>query len=379
MKKMLYILNVAKGINSFSYASICAAKTLGIDFHIAGNWGYTSEEERKADEEKYGVHIYQIDFIRAPYDPGNRKAMKQLREVIDRENFDVIHCNTPIGGLLGRLAGKKCGVKKVIYQVHGFHFYKGAPLLNWLIYYPIERLLARYTDGLITINCEDFEFAQRLKLRNGGKVYYVPGVGIDIEQFQFDPAVRESKRQELGITDDTIMLISAGELNDNKNNRVIISALSALKDPKVQYFLCGVGEREETLQKQAEAAGLGQQVHFLGYRQDMKELLQAADAFVMPSFREGLSRSIMEAMSCGLPCIVSKIRGNEDLVEERSGGFLRAPVDVAGFAEAIKQISDNADLRQKMREYNLERIKKFDVSVVEKELCSIYTEVLQKD
>lgn len=378
MKKMLYILNVAKGINSFSYASICAAKAMGIEFHIAGNWGYASEEERQKDEEKYGIHIHQIDFIRAPYDFRNRKAMRQLREAIDREKFDVIHCNTPVGGLLGRLAGKKCGVKKVIYQVHGFHFYKGAPFLNWLIYYPIERFLARYTDTLITINREDYNFAQRLKLRNRGKVYYVPGVGIDTEEFQYDSVVHESKRKELGLSNDEIMLISAGELNENKNNRVIISALSVAKDPKIKYFLCGVGEQKETLREQTERVGLGQQVHFLGYRQDMKELLQAADVFVMPSFREGLSRSIMEAMSCGLPCVVSKIRGNEDLVEEGLGGFLRAPEDVSGFAKAIKQISENAQLRQKMREYNLEQIKKFDVSVVEKELCGIYTEMLQE-
>ena len=150
--KILFILNEASRINSFSYSGIIAAKNKGWDFHIAGKWSYPTKEAREADEQKYGIKIHHVDFIRSPYSPENKRAYQQLKALVEKEKFDIIHCNTPIGGLLGRLVGKKCKVKKVIYQVHGFHFYKGAPLLNKLVYYPIEKLLARSTDRGVTVD-----------------------------------------------------------------------------------------------------------------------------------------------------------------------------------------------------------------------------------
>lgn len=399
-KKILYILNIAKRVNNFSYASMLAAQELGIEFHIAGNWSYASQEERLADEQQYGIKIHQIDFIRTPYHPGNRKAYSQLKELIQREKYDVIHCNTPIGGVLGRILGKKCKVEKVIYQAHGFHFYKGSPKINWMIYYPIEKLLARYTDALITINQEDFEFSKiKFKLRNNGKIYYVPGVGIDTTQYNTGEISRfaklselsssndkasltlsdgcplwAKKRMELNIPLDAFVIISVGELNANKNNTVIISALEKLNRSDVHYVLCGVGELESALCQQVKESGLENNVHFLGYRNDVKELYEMANGFVMPSLREGLSRSIMEAMASGLPCIVSKIRGNTDLVIDNKGGFLCEPTDIGGFASAIGLLCDNFEKCKEMSIFNKEKIVEFDVEVVKKAIGSIYTD-----
>ncbi len=374
-KKILYILNTAKRINNFSYTSMIASEEMGLEFHIAGNWSYATDEERQADEERYGVKIHQIDFIRTPYHPKNVKAYGQLKELVQREKYDYIHCNTPIGGVLGRLVGKKCKVEKVIYQVHGFHFYKGAPKLNWLLYYPVEKWLARYTDTLVTINQEDFEFAKnKLKLRKNGQVYYVPGVGIDASQYGLAGACRENKREELNIPKDAFVLISVGELNENKNNGVIISAMEQLNRRDVHYVLCGVGELEDELRKQASAAGMTENVHFLGYRNDVKELYDAADCFVMPSLREGLSRSIMEAMASGLPCVVSKIRGNVDMVVEEEGGFLCAPTDEKAFAKAFGRLLEDDALRDNMKSFNQKRIKEFDSSVVTVEMKKVYSE-----
>ena len=157
MKKLLYITNISIGVSSFSVAAVRAAEELGVEFHLAGNFDGTTKESLRKNEKEYGVKLHQIDFIRTPYDLRNIKAYKQLVQLIKREKFDAIHCNTPTGGVLGRLAGKKCKVRKIIYQAHGFHFYKGAPKKNWLIYYPIEKWLAKYTDALITINNEDYE------------------------------------------------------------------------------------------------------------------------------------------------------------------------------------------------------------------------------
>lgn len=377
MSKILFISNISNRITTFVTASIAAAHSLDMTFYQVANWQDTDPSQIEYDATAYDITIKSLPIARNPIAKTNLTAYKQLVEFIKQEKIDYIHCNTPTGGILGRLAGKKCNVKKVIYQAHGFHFYKGAPKKNWLLYYPVEKWLAHYTDALITITNEDFEFAKtKLKLRNSGKVYYVPGVGIDTTQYNPSAKTREEKRIELGIPRDAFLVISAGELNANKNNGVIISAMEKLKNKNVHYILCGAGEKQAALQAQADKAGLHDNVHFLGYRNDVKELYQAADCFVMPSFREGLSRSIMEAMASGLPCVVSKIRGNTDLVVENKGGFLCKPADSDGFATAIESLCSNKSLGEAMSRFNRTHIKEFDASVVEKAIECIYTEVL---
>ena len=374
MTKILFITNIAKKIGSFSIASINAAKKQGFDFHMAAFWNLTSAEMIHLEND-HSIKLHHVNLVRSPFSLRNYKAYKQIVKIIREEHIDYIHCNTPVGGILGRLAGKKCKVKRVIYQAHGFHFYKGAPKKNWLFYYPIEKWLARYTDALITINQEDYELAKaKFKLRNHGKVYYVPGVGINTSDYHTDEATRIAKREELGLPSDAFLLVSAGELNANKNNRVIISAMEKLHDKRIHYILCGVGDQQSALEAQASAAGLSENVHFLGYRTDVKELYQAADAFVMPSLREGLSRSIMEAMASGLPCIVSKIRGNVDLVTNSEGGFLCKPTDPDEFASAIGALLNDPELCQQMKRYNQEKIKNFDTAIVETMIKNIYSE-----
>ncbi len=378
MSKILFISNETNRITSFATASIAASHALGMDFYQVANWHDTDPEFISSEEKKYGIRINNFCISRNPFAKCNLTAYKEIVDLIKKEKIDYIHCNTPTGGLLGRLAGKECKVKKVIYQAHGFHFYQGAPKKNWLMYYPIEKRLARYTDALITINSEDYTLAKnKFKLRNNGKVYYVHGVGIDTTQFKKSNELRSKKRAELGLNDDCFVLISVGELNTNKNNSIVISVMEKLHRMNIHYVLCGVGDKQDELQRQADIAGLHDNVHFLGYRKDVKDLYQAADCFVMPSFREGLSRSIMEAMASGLPCVVSKIRGNVDLVDEGKGGFLLAPTDADGFASAIEKLYGSQALQNEMRGYNLEKIKEFDSSVVEEEIKNIYRNTLQ--
>lgn len=373
MSKILFISNVTNRITSFATAGIAAAHNLGMEFCQVANWRDTDPEFIRSEEEKFGIKINNFSISRNPFAKSNLKAYGDIVDLIEREKIDYIHCNTPTGGMLGRLAGKKCGVKKVIYQAHGFHFYEGAPKKNWLIYYPIEKMLARYTDAMITINQEDFALAKsRFKLRNNGSVYYVPGVGIDTSQYEIGENVRSEKRAELGFGSEDFVLISVGELNANKNNGVIISAMEKLRRDNLHYVLCGVGEKQAELQAQADSAGLHDKVHFLGYRSDVRELYRAADCFVMPSLREGLSRSIMEAMASGLPCVVSKIRGNTDLITQDRGGYLCKPTDIEGFSAAIDRLCGESRLCGEMSRYNLEKIKEFDSSVVVDELTRIY-------
>ncbi|MEE1116149.1 MAG: glycosyltransferase family 4 protein, partial [Clostridia bacterium] len=314
-----------------------------------------------------------------PYSPKNIKAYKQLCKIIRDEQIDYIHCNTPTGGLLGRIAGKKCGVKKVIYQAHGFHFYKGAPKLNWMVYYPIEKWLAHHTDALITINQEDYELAKtKLKLRRNGKVYYVPGVGIDTTQYALSAKAREEKRIELKLAENDVALISMGDLIERKNYDTAIRAIAEANNPALQYFICGKGPEEENLKALAVSLGVSEQIHFLGFRSDIKELLAAVDIFLFTTKQEGLPRSMMEAMASGLPCVASKIRGNTDLLEGTDGGYLCETIDVSAYAEALNHLANDKILREAMGRNNLITIQKFSIETVNEEIRKVYESELSE-
>lgn len=373
MGKMLFISNVSKGVGSFCLSSLIAAQKIGLDYYYVSNFSGVSRERIAEDEKKYSIKMVNLPIQRSPISLNNYKAYKALVRLIKKENIDYIHCNTPVGGLLGRLAGRKCKVKKIIYEAHGFHFYKGASIINWLIYYPIEKWLAHKTDILITINEEDFNLAKRkMHLRNDGRIEYVPGVGIDTKKYIFDKTKRVSKRIELGLSNDDIALISMGDLIERKNYNTSIKAVSKANNACLKYFICGTGPEEANLKNLAKKYDVDNQVHFLGYRNDVKELLNACDLFLLPSKQEGLARSLMEAMAVGLPCVVSNIRGNNDLLVDEKGGFLCQTYKSAEFAKAINALANDAVLRNDMSIYNKEHIKRYSIDNVVNYLIYIY-------
>ena len=367
---MLFISNITNRITNFSLPSIVASQSLGYEFHLAANC--TAFTDTAAE---YYVIIHHIDLVRNPFSIKNIKAYKQMMALVKEEKFDVIHCNTPVGGVIGRLCGKKAKVPKVIYTAHGFHFYKGAPLINRTLFKYAEMWMAHYTDAEITLNQEDFQAAQNLKLRKGGKVYYIPGVGVDTSIIKNATGKRKEILEDIGADNHSILIISIGELNKNKNNEIVIKALGELQNPDIHYLVCGVGHKKEELHSMAKDYHLEGNVHFLGYRTDVPQLLKSCDIFVLPSYREGLSRSIMEAMAAGLPCVVSNIRGNIDLIKEGEGGYLCQADDVDGFAEAIFKLIVSVEIRERMRKYNLEAVKKFDVENIKSIMRYIYQEV----
>lgn len=371
MKKLLYILNVTDGVNSFSLSSILAAQRVGLEFHMAGDFSQTTRKKLNDDESKYGIRIHQIDLSRSPFSLKNVTAYRQIVDLINKEKFDYIHCNTPVGGVLGRLAGMNGRVKKVIYQAHGFHFYKGAPIINWLLYCPIEMLLARVTDSIITINNVDYQFALK-HIHPRFRIYYVPGVGIELEQWKLSG--KKGTRNELGLGENDFVVLAVGRLEKNKNCKTIIEAISKIEARCIKVVFCGEGEDRHQLQMLAKKLDIQDRVLFIGNRTNMYDIYRMADCFVLASFREGLSRSIMEAMACGLPCIVSDIRGNRDLINK---AFLFDPNNPDALAEKIVEISKSEDLRAKMKTRNLEKIKGFRVDQVVDNLSKIYEEVFE--
>ena len=276
-----------------------------------------------------------------------------------------------MGGAIGRLAARSARKKgtKVIYTAHGFHFFKGAPLVNWLAYYPAERWLAKYTDVLITINTEDYEIAKKFKVN---RIEYVPGVGIDTDKFKNIEVNRTEKRESLGVSEDDFMIISVGELNKNKNHQVIIRAIAKLRNEKIKYVLCGQGPLETELRELAKELDVENQVKFLGFRKDVPDLMKVADLFAFPSYREGLSLSLMEAMASGLPVVCSEIRGNTDLIEDGKGGYLVEPSDVEGFAKYIKELIEDSRLKSEFGDFNHKKIENYSIENVMKEVENIY-------
>lgn len=317
----------------------------------------------------------QIPIHSNPLKTSNFQALRKLKKIIADEKIEAVQCSTPIGGMLARLAAKQMGVKKVIYAAHGFLFFKGAPLLNRTVYYWQEKWMAAWTDTLITITDEDLQTAQKFKLRSGKKPYLVHGAGVEVgKTVEID---RSKKREELGLPDEAFVMISAGFLNKNKNNRVLIEAMGALNDPCLHYLVCGDGEELETLKNLAVKCGVEKNVHFLNYRTDLAEIMVASDLFAMPSWREGVPRALLEAMDLGLPCIGSDTRGIRELLSNGRGGVLCRADDATAFAEGIKKLKSDVQLCDSMHRLNKEVAKTYSKERVRQELLEIYSRELR--
>ena len=367
--KILYVTTISLTMNSFFQPHIEALMKEGNQVDIACNYKMLALADLY---QKLGCNFYQIDFSRSPMSLNNVKAFRQLKNVIKNGKYDVVHCHTPNASVITRLVcrrfRKNTGLK-VFYTAHGFHFYKGAPKLNWMVYYPIEKLCSRYTDKLITINKEDYELA-KAKF-NAQEVQYVPGVGVNLSRFEGVEIDKGAKRKEIGVPEDAILLLSVGELNENKNHQVIVKAIAKLKDPNVHYAIAGVGNKREFLLELAKELGVSNQLHLLGYRKDIPELNHASDVFCFPSFREGLPVSMIEAMACGLPVVCSRIRGSSDLIDEEAGHLVNAD-DVYGFAKAISILAEDESLRSRMGTVNKENAWQYSTDLIVEMVKSLY-------
>ena len=344
MKKMLMVASVPSMIGLFNIENIRLLLEIGYKVHAACNFQDSSIWPREKTKQfivqmkGLGIKLHQISFSRTPRDlKGMVQSYWQMDKLVKKEKFQFVHCHTPVAGVVCRIVCKKNHIK-VVYTAHGFHFYEGAPLKNWLLYYPVEKWMSRCTDVLITINHEDYRRAK--KKFYAKKTVYVPGTGVDIEKFKSGLADKGEKRKELGLEDEDVMLLSVGELNQNKNHATVIRALAGAEHKNLHYIIAGQGEAEERLLKLANRLGVRQQIHLLGYRADVPQLMQAADIFLLPSIREGLNVSLMEAMASGMPCICSDIRGNRDLIKNGIGGYMVDALDVAGWQEAISKVLD---------------------------------------
>ncbi len=370
--KVLLVATVQSHICQFHKPLMKLLKENGYEVHVAAR---NNLAEKNGLAMEYADKVFNIPFTRSPITKDNISAYKRLKQIIKDNDYDVIHCNTPMGGVITRLVSifsKKN--PRIIYTVHGFHFYKGASKKNWLIYYPIEKFLSRFTDTLITINKEDYTLAR--EKFHAKKVYYVPGVGVDLQKFSKSAADEFEIKNKLNIPENNTVFLSIGELTDRKNHIIALEALKIIKEQigleNVVYLICGNGKLKDYLESKISEFGLENIVKLLGYRRDIPEICAITDLFIFPSLQEGLPVALMESMAMELPCVASRIRGNTDLIENDNGGYLCNAKSAKEFADAIIKLLENPQKREEMVIYNRKVIEKFSVENVVEKLRKIY-------
>lgn len=374
MKKILFCATIDYHFMSFHLPYLKFFRDEGWEVHVAAGGNL---------ELPYVDKRYTMLIPRSPFHLANFSAHKALKEIIDREAFDLLHCHTPMGGVLARLAARDARGRgtKVLYTAHGFHFCKGAPLVNWLLYYPAERWLSHHTDCLITINDEDYGRAVKDGFK-AGRIERIHGVGVDTDSFHpADPGRRLSMRMKHGYRPDEFLMLYGAEFTRNKNQALLIRALAHILDkaPQMRLLLAGEGILLEECRSLAKSLRVSDRVDFLGFRTDMGELLAMCDLVAASSLREGLPVNILEAMACGLPIVASDNRGHRELVADGENGFLVSAQDTAAFARRLLELYGSRELRAGMGQNGRQRVKAYSLERAGGEMKRIYRSLCQED
>lgn len=365
-KKVLFTATVDSHILHFHIPYLKWFHEKGYEVHVATN----GEENIPFCDVKH-----KVSFARSPFKIDNIKAIRELKKIIEQEKFEIIHCHTPMGSVVTRIAAKKARKTygtKVIYTAHGFHFFKGAPVINWLLFYPIEKWLSTVTDCLITINEEDYAVAKRRFHAN--KTYLVYGVGVDTDKFSIEmtEAEEENLRRQLGLNKEEFIMIYVAELNKNKNQIMIIEAMRKIveKNNKIKMLLVGKGELSLYYKEIIKKYQLEDNIFLLGYRKDIPQLLKIAHLYIATSKREGLPVNIVESLLAKVPVIATNTRGHRELVKQGENGYLVEIDDEQELKQKIEDIIENYANRQYRFDVN-----RYCIENVIKQMIEIYKEV----
>ena len=387
-KHILILATTHDFLWKFEREDVKRLQRMGYIVHYATNTLEPHYVSYQKEIQKMGVFLHHIDIARSPFVwQDNQRALHQLLQLIHRYSIQAIHCHTPVGGLLGRLAGKLCRDRDliVIYTAHGFHFYKGAPLFNRSVYYQVEKILARYTDILIVINQEDYQAAQTFRLKPNGLLYHIPGIGLDLDTFQpFSEQQRESLREKQGIGKDDFFLVSIGELNENKNQKIVLEALAEMKRRQkhlkhLRHGVCGDGFLRERMAGWIGEMGLTENVALYGYCTDIPKILGCADASILPSKREGLGMAGLESLAMGVPVIAADNRGTREYMKHGQNGFVCRHNTAEEFREGIETIRKlDGPKKENMKALCRESAKPFAKSHTNALMQEIYSEVSKR-
>lgn len=371
MKKVLLTATVQSHICQFHRPLANLLRQHGYEVHVAARDNLSEKNGMRLD---FADKIYNVNFARSPFSKHNITAYRQMKAILQEQQYDIIHCNTPMGGMITRLTANKYRKQgtSVFYTAHGFHFYEGAPKKNWLIYYPIEKSMAKLTDKLLTITTEDYMLACNKFKTN---TYRLHGVGVNSEKYTvFSDEKKAEIRKRLGYDSDSPLLLCVGELLKNKNQAAILNAMPEIlsRYPQCRLIIAGNGSEEESLKQLAAQLHIEHAVDFLGYCLTLQEYENICSIAVSCSYREGLPLNIMEAMLCKKPVVASVNRGHKELVEHGKTGYLVSPDDSRGFAEAVIKLLSDSSLAHTLGENGFEKVQQFTDKSVIKELKEIY-------
>lgn len=342
MKKVLFVATVSGHIKMFHQPYLKLFRNKGWKVCVATKW---VNDDKRILQNVCDV-FYDLPITRSPYGLKNISAIKSLKKIIESEHFDIVHCHTPMGGVVARLAARKARKNgtRVIYTAHGFHFFTGAPLKNWLLFYPIEKYLAKYTDTLITINREDYNRAKKKFSKRCNDIQYIPGVGIDPKKFDLKMSAKEKHelRTSLGLKDDDFVMIFPARLDKNKNQGFLIRCMVKLtnRNKKIHLLLPGQDELNGKYQALTEKLRVEANVHFLGFRDDIQDLLSISDVAVSSSRREGLPVNLLEALYMNLPIVAYRCRGAEEIINNMKLGYIIH--DEESFVEKVSLIANES-------------------------------------
>lgn len=376
MKKVLFVANVLAHITSFHLPYLELLQRNGYEVHIITN-------ANGKEKPMCCAEMYDLPICRSPFRLKNIKALKQAKKIIKNNNYALIHSHTPMGGVVGRLAGKqarKAGTK-MLYTSHGFHFYEGAPLVNWLLYYSMEKLLAKQTDCLVTINREDYDRAKKF-VPKSCTVEYMDGVGVDPLKFISKSQVEKlEKRVEYGFSPQDKIALYAAEFIYRKNHEFLIRGFQEVvkAQPNVKLLLAGIGPTQDEMRQLVDCLGLTNHVEFLGYRKDIPDLLSVSDIVVSTSRQEGFPINVAEGIMTQTPCVVSDIRGNIDIIKDGHNGYVYHQGDMKDFTEKIVKILSEDSLREKMATNCEEMADKIAVKKLVAQMATIYAQLLNQE
>lgn len=388
MTQNILILTCVSGfLDKFEKENVKILRNLGFHVHYASNMKEQHYIFDTNELQEMGVTPHHIDIERSPFLVANNyKAYKQIIDIIYENNISVLHCHAPVGGMLGRLAGRYCNKRghslKVIYTAHGFHFYKGAPLVNNTMYRGAEKILAHYTDILITINEEDYQNSHKLHIKRGGKRYKIPSVGLDTQHFHpLTEEQRDAQRKKLHL-EGKFFIVSVGELNENKNQYIVLKALKEMKDAgkdisNIVYGICGEGFFRDRMENWIREMELTDHVVMFGYCTDVRKIEGCADAAVFPSKREGLGMAAIEALSMGVPVIASDNRGTREYMIHGKNGYVCDCEDSSTFVSGIEYVQAlDAGSKREMSNFCRKSVEKFKKKYANDIMTNVYREVL---
>lgn len=326
--------------------------------------------------ENYATHHYDVDIKRNPFSLTNIKAIRETRKILKSNKYEMIHCHTPMGSVVARLASIGLDTK-VLYTVHGYHFFKNSSLLSWILYYPIERLLKFKTDYMVTINNEDYEFAKTHKMSKH-LPYKINGVGFrqNFTSVEINEKIR--LRREIGFDKEDFILLYTAQFIKRKNHKFIIETIPLLIEniQNLRVVFVGDGVLFDEMKQLTSDLGISEVVSFMGGRRDVYKFCQIADVYISSSFQEGLCVSNLEAMACGIPLVLTDIRGQNDVCVDGVNGYLYDVNDTNKFVEALVILSSDKEIYERISKQNIKDVNKFSLENSLASMASIYKEIL---